>query len=115
MSDQTNIARIAAVFTALEELSNHVVFVGGATVSLYKDRPASETRVTDDVDTVVDLAGYTGFAVIEDQLRKKGFVNDYIYEWVSSHLDFSEQKRVGFIIAGLTVFINLPGNNTHAV
>ncbi len=235
MSDRTNMVRIAAVYNALEELSNNVVFVGGATVSLYKDRPASETRVTDDVDIVVELASYSGFAAIEDQLRKKGFVNDadshiicrykingiivdvmpteenilgfnnqwypegfrnaieytlpgnekikifssvyflaskfdafcdrgnhdgrtssdfedivfllnnrnniwnelnvapepvkqylklefsqllrhdYIYEWISAHLDFGEQKRVSFIIAGLTAFIGLSESNTHAI
>jgi len=32
--------------------------------------------VTDDVDIVVELIKYTDYANIEDQLRKKGFVND---------------------------------------
>jgi predicted nucleotidyltransferase len=76
MNDNNNIARIKAVYRALEELGKSVVFVGGATVSLYKDRPASETRVTDDVDIVVELLQYVDYANIEEQLRKKGFVND---------------------------------------
>jgi predicted nucleotidyltransferase len=76
MNDNDNIVRIKAVYRALEDLGNKVVFVGGATVSLYKDRPASETRFTDDVDIVVELLKYADYANIEDQLRKKGFVND---------------------------------------
>jgi len=76
MSDTANIIRIRAVYQALEELGDCVVFVGGATVSLYKDKPAAETRVTDDVDIVVELMNYADFAMIEDQLRKKGFLND---------------------------------------
>ena len=76
MSDKTNIARIQAVYKALGNLGDSVVFVGGATVSLYKDKPAPETRVTDDVDIVVELVTYEEYANMEDQLRKKGFIND---------------------------------------
>src|SRR5437016_4596709 len=76
MNDNDNIVRIKAVYRALDELGDTVVFVGGATVSLYKDRPASETRFTDDVDILVELLQYADYANIEDQLRKKGFVND---------------------------------------
>lgn len=76
MSERNNIARIRTVFSALEELRSKVVFVGGATVSFYRDRPVTELRVTEDVDIVVEIATYTGFAEIEEKLRKKGFVND---------------------------------------
>ncbi len=76
MNDNNNIVRIKAVFNALEDLGKSVVFVGGATVSLYKDRPASETRITDDVDIVVEVLRYADYANIEEQLRKKGFIND---------------------------------------
>lgn len=76
MNDLNNIARIRAVHNALEELADNVVFIGGAAVSLYKDRPASETRVTDDVDIVIELASYGDYGSIEEQLRKKGFAND---------------------------------------
>lgn len=76
MSDHDNIVRIKVVHAALEELGPYVVYVGGATVSLYKDRIVSETRVTDDVDIVVEIAAYTEFAEIEEKLRRKGFTND---------------------------------------
>lgn len=76
MSDQGNLTRIKVVNDALEELSKEVVYVGGATVAMYKDRPASEARVTDDVDIVVELATYSACADIEEKLRKKGFENE---------------------------------------
>jgi predicted nucleotidyltransferase len=76
MSHRENITRIKAVYLALEELAPDVVFVGGATVSLYSTRPETETRPTDDVDIVVELMHYKEYAVIEEKLRSKGFVND---------------------------------------
>ncbi len=44
MSHRENLTRIKAVCNALEELAEKVVFVGGATVSLYTDRLAEEVR-----------------------------------------------------------------------
>jgi hypothetical protein len=76
MSDHQNITRIKVLYNALEELAGRVVFVGGAVVSLYSDRPAAEIRPTDDVDILIELADYRGYAGLEDKLRKKGFVND---------------------------------------
>lgn len=76
MSHRENILRIKAVHKALGELSNKVIFVGGATVSLYADRPFNEVRPTDDIDIIIELLDYKGYAAIEDQLRAKGFVND---------------------------------------
>ncbi|RYZ91087.1 MAG: hypothetical protein EOP04_01805 [Proteobacteria bacterium] len=76
MSHRENITRIKAVYNALEELGPEVVFVGGATVSLYADRPTGETRPTDDVDILVELLQYNGYATLEEKLRRKGFVND---------------------------------------
>ena len=76
MSDRENIARIKAVYDALEEMAAEVVFIGGATVALYADRPSGEARPTDDVDILVELVHYRDYAEIEDRLRKKGFSND---------------------------------------
>lgn len=76
MSHHQNITRIKVVCEALGEMTHSVLFVGGATVSLYTDRPASEVRPTDDVDILVELIHYSGYADIEEQLRKKGFVNE---------------------------------------
>lgn len=77
MSHRLNLIRIKAVYHALEELAEKVVFVGGATVSLYIDRLAEEVRPTDDVDILIELTSYQSYADVEEKLRKKGFVNDW--------------------------------------
>jgi hypothetical protein len=76
MSDRENIARLRAVYTALGDLAKEVVFVGGATVSLYANRPAGDTRPTDDVDILIELLHYPDYAAVEERLRAMGFVND---------------------------------------
>lgn len=58
MSDHTNIVRIKAVNNALQELREQVVFVGGATVSLYADRTIFEVRPTDDIDVIIEILNY---------------------------------------------------------
>lgn len=76
MSHQENITRIRAIRNALADLNDEVVFVGGATVSLYTDRRTEEVRPTDDIDIVIEILSYSEFAVIDERLRKLGFVND---------------------------------------
>src|SRR6476620_3334170 len=77
MSHQDNIRRIKAVSESLQDLNQQVVFVGGATISLYSDRQyVFETRVTDDVDIIVEVVNYNAHANFEEQLLAKGFVND---------------------------------------
>jgi hypothetical protein len=71
MSHRENITRIKAVHNALQEMASEVVFVGGATVSLYNDRAGSDTRPTDDVDNLVEVAHYSDYAALEDKLRQK--------------------------------------------
>lgn len=69
MSHQINITRIKVVYDALEELADEVIFIGGATVSLYADRPAGETRPTDDIDILVELLHYKDYSAIEQNIR----------------------------------------------
>lgn len=76
MSHSNNITRIKAVSNALGELKNDVVFVGGATISLYADRRFFETRVTDDVDVIVEILNYNGRAELEEKLRSLDFAHD---------------------------------------
>jgi predicted nucleotidyltransferase len=76
MSHTANLRRIKEVFNALGPLQNEVVFVGGATVSLYVDRMSEEARPTYDIDVVVEIWTYKAYAAIEEQLRSMGFVND---------------------------------------
>lgn len=76
MSHKVNLDRIRAVYNALGPLQNDVVFVGGATASLYVDRMAEEARATNDVDIVIELWAYKDYAAIEERLRSLGFQND---------------------------------------
>lgn len=86
MTHQINVTRIKAVNNALGELRNEVVFVGGATVSLYADRAAPEVRPTDDVDVLVEIGSRKDFAALEEQLRKIGFQNDTSSKFVGRYL-----------------------------
>jgi predicted nucleotidyltransferase len=76
MSHQLNITRIKAVYNALGDIRDDVVFIGGAAVSLYADRAAEEVRETKDVDILVEVYTHQKFAELEEKLRAKGFVND---------------------------------------
>jgi predicted nucleotidyltransferase len=76
MSHHTNIVRIKAVANLLNQLKEEFVFVGGATVSLYGDETRGEARPTEDVDVIIELAAYSGYAALDEKLRNYGFVND---------------------------------------
>ena len=76
INHRNNLVRIKAVHNALGDLRDEVVFVGGATVSLYVDRMAEEVRPTEDIDIVVELWAHKDYAAIDERLRKMGFVND---------------------------------------
>lgn len=76
MNDHTNIVRIKAISRALVELGDRFAFVGGATVSLYSDRPNFEVRPTEDVDVIVEILSYADHIQLDAQLRKIGFKND---------------------------------------
>jgi hypothetical protein len=71
-----NITRIKSVYHSLGELKEKVVFVGGATISLYVDSKTEEIRPTDDIDIVVEIYTHQEYAALDEQLRKLGFVND---------------------------------------
>ena len=76
MRDGNNIGRLHTVANILANLNQTVVFVGGATVSLYVEPTAPEARPTEDVDIIVELASYGEYARLEERLRSVGFVND---------------------------------------
>jgi predicted nucleotidyltransferase len=74
-----NRLRLRVVAQLLAGLDQDVVFVGGATVSLYVDSPtAVDVRPTDDVDVVVELATYGSYSDLDTRLRQLGFQNDII-------------------------------------
>lgn len=77
MNHQNNVSRIIAVAKSLGDLADRVVFVGGSTVSLYADRQTFEVRETDDVDVIVELLNYPDQVQFEEQIRSKGFLDDF--------------------------------------
>jgi hypothetical protein len=73
----TNIVRIVAVARALVELNEEVVFIGGAVVSLYSNKPElMDLRVTDDVDIVIEIANRGKYIQLQERLRALGFQED---------------------------------------
>ena len=76
MSHHRNTVRIKAVHHGLANLKDKVVFVGGATLSLYADRQTLEVRPTDDVDVIVEILNYKERSKLEEQLRAIGFQHD---------------------------------------
>ena len=76
MSHHINIIRIKAVANAFADLKDKVVFVGGATISLYPDRPVIEVRPTDDVDVIIEILNYVDRMKLEEKLRSIGFSHD---------------------------------------
>ena len=71
-----NVVRIKAVYNALDDLKDKVVFVGGATVSFYSERQKFEIRPTDDIDVIVEILNYNDRAELEEKLRSIGFEHD---------------------------------------
>lgn len=76
MSLKDNIERIKIVHRCLGDLQNQIVYVGGATISLYADREPYEVRETDDIDVIVEIANYPEQTRFDELLLSKGFTND---------------------------------------
>ncbi|HEX8516876.1 MAG TPA: hypothetical protein VF868_11795 [Bacteroidia bacterium] len=77
MNHHINIVRLRAVATQLEEWKDKIIFVGGATVSLYASRPLSvAVRATDDVDVVIELISTAEFYKMQERLLELGFKHD---------------------------------------
>ena len=104
MSRQDNIERIQSVALKLEKLNKDVVFVGGATVSLYADEVAADVRPTEDVDVIIEIASRYDYMLLEEDLRKLGCENDkesgiicrYNLEGIILDIMPTETKVIGF-------------------
>jgi hypothetical protein len=74
MKDNPSIRMIEIVAEGLRPLLQDIVFVGGATVGIYIDDPASpEPRPTNDVDCVIEITSRKAYYDLEKELRKLGF------------------------------------------
>jgi len=66
---------IQKVAHALGNLNNQVIFVGGATVSLYiNDQAADDVRPTKDIDISLKIASVNHLEEIREELASKGFI-----------------------------------------
>ena len=43
-------------------------------------------------------------AYLQQEFQKIS-TSDLLYEWIGSHLDYTEQNRTGYIVGGLEIFI----------
>ena len=64
---------IATVGSALGELADRVVFVGGTVVALYPLEGEVDVRPTVDVDCVVNIATTSEYYAFVQELRTRGF------------------------------------------
>ncbi|MCF8463193.1 MAG: hypothetical protein K9G41_00010 [Flavobacteriales bacterium] len=69
-----NLGVVKRVASALGELNEQAVYVGGAVVSLYADDPAADdVRPTKDVDISLEIASFTELEELRLKLVDKGF------------------------------------------
>lgn len=72
-----NIAVVAEVAEALQDIKQDMVFVGGAVVSLYTDDPAAdEIRPTQDIDMTLNIINLSHWEKVQTQLGALGFYPD---------------------------------------
>jgi len=99
-----NIATVAEIAEALQELKDQMVFIGGAVISVYTDDPsADEIRPTADVDLTINLLNYAEWAQMQERLAELGFSPDphrqaiisYLYKGISVDIMPSEDGPVG--------------------
>lgn len=70
-----NRALFESVVRRLTPVLDELVFVGGCTTGLFlTDSAAGGVRPTKDVDAIVDVASYAGYASLAGRLRSLGLV-----------------------------------------
>lgn len=86
-----NLLMIEAAVRSLGTLCDHVVFVGGSTTGLLITEEARpQSRATQDVDVIIELASLPDYYELEQELRNRGFSPDtkVICRWHIDHLIF---------------------------
>ena len=103
--NELSLRMIEIVARGLEELNEHVAFVGGAVAGLYADDAASEdARPTTDVDCVLKLGILNEQYALEETLRKKHFQHDtesgvicrWIYQEITVDIMPDDERILGF-------------------
>jgi predicted nucleotidyltransferase len=76
-SPSPSVERIAEIARALGDLSEQIVFIGGAIAPLLQTHPPfARVRATKDVDAVVASANYADYGALQTRLRELGFKVD---------------------------------------
>lgn len=74
--NETSLRNLETVAEGLGPLLDQVVFVGGAVVGLYATASAApQARPTLDVDCIIDIASYSDYKRLGEELRAHGFKN----------------------------------------
>lgn len=75
--DDPNLAKVKIVAAALGSLCDELVFVGGCAAGLLLTDPAAtQARLTNDVDLVVEVTALRGYHEMESEFARRGFVRD---------------------------------------
>lgn len=104
MQHHNNIVRLRAVKNAFKSLNEEIVFVGGAILSLYADKPIIDVRNTNDIDVIMEIVSYKKRVEIEERLRAFGFENDiqsgiicrYLYQGITVDIMPTDDDSIGF-------------------
>jgi predicted nucleotidyltransferase len=89
MKKFVNRENVLFVAKHLRTLKDDMVFIGGSVIELLLDQSYPlETRISYDVDTVVEIASRREFSELEKKLRHLGFKNDrdLICRWHIGHV-----------------------------
>lgn len=75
---EENIAAILRLLDVLPEWAEEVLFIGGATLGFFVERIFHDAiRVTKDIDVVVEIATLKEHRILQERLRKLGFVEQF--------------------------------------
>lgn len=99
-----NLSTVAEIATALKELKDQMIFIGGAVVSLYVDDTSSiEIRQTTDIDLTINLLNYTQWVKMQERLAALSFypnpeahaICSYTYKGILVDIMPSENGPIG--------------------
>ncbi|MBX2843993.1 MAG: hypothetical protein KTR26_19630 [Flammeovirgaceae bacterium] len=103
---KTNLEALQVAAEGLGELRNKVVFVGGSVAELYaKNSNASDIRITNDVDCIIEISSRVVYYQLEEELRTKSFRNDqsegapicrWLYKDIKIDVMPTDEKILGF-------------------
>ncbi|MBW0171816.1 MAG: hypothetical protein KXJ61_16470 [Hydrogenophaga sp.] len=101
-----NLELLSGMAIAMGPLCEQVVFVGGCATGLLVTQPLlADSRVTEDVDAIVEVASLAGYHALADQLMAQGFKQTMLdntppfrWFWQRMQLDLVplDEKVLGF-------------------